>query len=161
VIAVDRLSKRSLYLVPNGNSECKILRVKGSGRPRDIDDPQQIPVLWIPNRGRRTGPNANFMAEMLASMDLHRSRRGDGGSDGICPNVRLFPTSTLFKVEQVAKIDRPWISRCLEDKCRWVCNNDHRIRVSEKKACLPQGRPGRLQKSRMCRVALNELWFMR
>src|ERR1700756_3734209 len=97
MIAVDRLGKRSFYLVPNGNCKCETLRVKSSHWPRDVNDAQQIAVLRMPDRRSRTRPNANFIAEMFGSMDLHRFQRRYGGSDGICPNVCLFPASSLFK----------------------------------------------------------------
>jgi len=73
---------------------------------------------------------------MLGSVDLHRFQRRNGGSDGVCPNIRLLPAPTLFKVDQVAKIDGAWITRCLKDESRWIRDNDHRVRFGKKEACL-------------------------
>src|ERR1700736_4965853 len=161
MIVFDRMSEDTLYLSSNCARKCQALRVKCPHRSRDIDYAQQLTVVWMPNRGSRTGPNANFAAEMLHSVDLYRFRQGNGGSDGVCPNVCLLPTSALFKVDQVPKIDSARISRSLKDKSRWVCENDHRVRFGKKKARLPQCRPSRLHKSRMSRIALNEFWLKR
>jgi hypothetical protein len=98
---------------------------------------------------------------MLDSVDLYRFRHGYGGSDGVCPNVCLLPTSALSKVDQVPKIDSARISRSLKDKSRWVCENDHRVRFGKKKARLPQRRQSRRYKSGMSRIALKEFWLKR
>src|ERR1700722_10297143 len=161
MIVLDRLSENALYLSSNCARKCQTLRVKRSHGPRDINYAQQLTVVWMPNRGSRTGPNANFAAEMLHSVDLYRFRQGNGGSDGVCPNICLLPTSALFKVDQVPKIDSARISRGLKDKSRWICQNDHRVRFGKKKARLPQCQPSRLHKSRMSGIALKEFWLKR
>src|SRR4029077_17801332 len=161
MIVLNRLSENALYLSSKCAGKGQTLRVKCSHGPRDINYAQQLTVVWMPNRGSRTSPNANFAAEMLHSVDLYRFQRGNGGSDRVCPNVCLPPTSALFKVAQVPKIDRARISRSLKDKSRWVCENDHRVRFGKKKARLAQRRPSRLHKSRMSRIALKEFWLKR
>src|SRR5580693_9424031 len=161
MIVLDRLGENALYLSSNCARKGQTLRVKCLHGPRDINHAQKPTVVWMPNRGGRTGPNTNFAAEMLHSVDLYRFQRGNGGSDRVCPNVCLPPTSALFKVDQVPKIDRARISRGLKDKSRWVGENDHRVRFGKKKARLPQRRPSRLHKTRMDRMALNEFWLKR
>src|SRR4249919_1549386 len=123
MIVLDRMCQDALYLSSHCARKCQTLRVKCSRGPRDINYAQQLTVVWMPNRGSGTGPNANFAAEMLYSVDLYRFRHGNGGSDGVCPNVCLLPTSALFKVNQVPKIDSARISRSLKDKSRGVCEN--------------------------------------
>src|SRR5260370_37578169 len=129
MIGVDGLRNCSFDLVSDSDCKRKILWVESSRGAGDIDHAQQIAILRMPDGRSRTGPNTNVVAEMLGSMDLHRFRRGDGGSDGIGPNVRFLPEAALFKVHKMPKIDRTGVSGRLEDETGRIRENDHRVRL--------------------------------
>src|SRR5258708_39090391 len=129
MIGFDGLRNCSFDLVSDGDRKRKILwveRLRGAG---DIDHAQQIAILRMPDGRSRTGPNANVVAEMLGSMDLHRFQRGDGRSDGIGPNVRFVPEAALFKGHKMPKIDGTRVSGGPEDETGWIREKDHRVRV--------------------------------
>ena len=86
---------------------------------------------------------------MLSSVDLHWFQRRQGGSDGVGPNIRLIPASTLFEMNLAAKIDGMRISCGLEDKSRGVRQHKHRVRFAEEEAGLLERTLSRLDKSGM------------
>jgi hypothetical protein len=61
---------------------------------------------------------------VLHTMDLSRLQCGDGGSDRVGSHVCLGPLSALLEVYDAADICRSWISRCLNNDSRWVCEDD-------------------------------------
>src|SRR5258708_32089751 len=129
MIGFDGLRNCSFDLVSDGDRKRKILwveRLRGAG---DIDHAQQIAILRMPDGRSRTGPNANVVAEMLGSMDLHRFQRGDGRSDGIGPNVRFRPEAALFKVHKMPEIDRTGVPGGLAAETGWISENGHPVRL--------------------------------
>ena len=55
------------------------------------------------------------------------------------------------------KIDRTRIAGRLQNETGWICENDHRVCLGEKEACLVQGRTGRFHQRRMQRMVVNKL----
>ncbi len=72
----------------------------------------------MPNRRGRTGPALNLATEMFQTVNLNRSRLRNGGADGVCPDIRLFPASALLQVDHLTEVDGARISRCLENEPR-------------------------------------------
>src|ERR1700680_4165366 len=147
MIVFDRLGNGAFDLAANCNCKGETLRGKSSRRPGDIDQTQKFAVVRMPYWGSRTRPELNFPAEMLPSVDLHRFQRRQGGSDGVSPNIRLTPASTLFEVEVPAKIDGARISLRLQDKSRGVRQHQHRVRFGEEEAGLLERTLSRFDKS--------------
>src|ERR1700740_1679077 len=59
-------------------------------------------------------------------------------------------------MHKMPKIDRTGISGRLQDETGWICENDHRVRLTKKEACLAQGRSGRFHQRRIDSVLLKK-----
>ena len=139
MVLIDQLGKYTLYLPSDGDRKCQTLRVEGCGGAGDIENPEELAVNGVPDRSGCTRPSLDLAAEMLGTMDLSRLQCCDGGSDRVGSDVCLGPLSALLEVYDAAEICSPWISRCLNNDSRWVCEDDDGTRLSEEESCLLQG----------------------
>src|ERR1700722_7472506 len=143
MVLLDQLSEYTLYLPSDCHRKCQGLRVEGCGGAGNIENSEEIAVNGVPERSGRTGPSLDFAAEVLGPMDLSRLQRGDGGSNRIGSDVCLSPLSPLLKVDAAALICRSWISRCLNNDSRWICQDDDGICLSQEESRLLQRRTSR------------------
>src|ERR1700722_1176052 len=136
MVLFDRLREYTLYLPSDGDCKCQALRVEGCGGAGNIENPEELAVNGVPERSGCTRPSLDFAAEVLGTMDLSRLQCCDGGSNRVGSDVCLGPMPTLLQVYDAAEIRRSWISRCLNNDSRWICEDQDGTGLSEEESRL-------------------------
>src|SRR4029079_1962958 len=74
---------------------CEAVRVRGRRAACDVDDPQEVTAVRIPDRRRSANPSVHNLVEVLGRENLYGMLRGESGTDRVGPGVSLAPGGAL------------------------------------------------------------------